>query len=170
MMKQKTAAYWIEKLNLIEHPEGGYFREIYRSAETIPGEHLPERFTGPRAFSTSIYYLLEGDDFSSFHRLKADEIWNFYAGGSLTIYIINTQGVLSRMFLGSNYDNGEVFQAVVPAGSWFAAQPNHIRSFTLVGCIVAPGFDFADFELGGRGDLIKKFPQHKTIIEKYTRR
>jgi predicted cupin superfamily sugar epimerase len=169
-MKQKTAAYWIEKLNLIEHPEGGYFREIYRSEETIPGEHLPERFTGPRAFSTSIYYLLEGNDFSSFHRLRSDEIWHFYTGGSLTIYIINSQGVLSQIFLGPNFDIGEVFQAVVPAGCWFAAQPNHIRSFTLVGCTVAPGFDFADFELGGRGELIKKFPQHKTIIEKFTRR
>lgn len=169
-MNPQTAAYWIDKLKLTKHPEGGYFREIYRSSGQIPGDSLPEQFGGPRSFSTSIYYLLEGDDFSSFHRLKADEIWNFYAGGSLTIYIINSQGVLSQIFLGSNYDNGEVFQAVVPAGSWFAAQPNHIHSFTLVGCIVAPGFDFADFELGSRGKLIKKFPQHKTIIEKYTRR
>jgi len=168
-MKPKTAAYWIEKLNLIEHPEGGYFREIYRSAEAIQGEHLPKRFTGPRAFSTSIYYLLEGDDFSSFHRLKADEVWHFYSGCPLTIYSINLQGILSQIILGSDLAQGEVFQAVVPAGSWFAATPNESHSYTLAGCAVSPGFEMDDFELGKRGALVKKFPQHKQLIERFTR-
>lgn len=168
-MRQKTAAYWIEKLNLIEHLEGGYFREIYRSAETTPGEHLPQRFKGPRAFSTSIYYLLEGNDFSSFHRLKADEIWHFYSGCPLTIFSINSQGILSQIFLGNDLSAGEVFQAVVPARSWFAAAPNDPDSYTLVGCTVSPGFEMEDFELGKRGTLAKQFPQHKKLIERFTR-
>lgn len=168
-MKPKTAAYWIEKLSLMEHPEGGYFREIYRSAESNPGEYLPERFKGPRAFSTSIYYLLEGSDFSSFHRLKADEVWHFYSGCPLTIYSINPQGILSQIILGNDLAGGEVFQAVVPAGSWFAAASNDSHSYTLVGCTVSPGFDMDDFELGDRGELVKQFPQHRRIIEQLTR-
>lgn len=163
------AAYWIDKLKLIKHPEGGYFREIYRSSEQIPGNSLPERFSGPRSFCTSIYYLLEGNDFSGFHRLSSDEIWHFYTGSSLAIHSINPQGILSQILLGNDFENGEVFQAVIPAGCWFAAKPNDPESFILIGCTVAPGFDFNDFELGSRGELIKKFPQYKQLIERFTR-
>lgn len=166
---KKGAAYWIKKLNLVRHPEGGYFGEIYRSSEIIQAAHLPERFEGSRALSTSIYFLINKDDFSSFHRLRADEIWHFYNGSSLTIYTINPRGILSQIFLGSDFESGEVFQAVVPAGSWFAARVNDPRGFSLVGCTLAPGFDYADFELGVRADLLKLFPQHQTIIRQLTR-
>jgi predicted cupin superfamily sugar epimerase len=167
---KKTAAYWIEKLNLVEHAEGGYYREIYRSSETIAADHLPDRYDGSRSFSTSIYYLLKGSDFSAFHRLRSDEIWHFYTGSSLTIYLINQQGVLSQILLGTNFDNGEVFQAVISAGCWFAVRINNPESFSLAGCTIAPGFDFNDFEIGDRGGLIKLFPQHRMIIEQLTRR
>lgn len=166
---KKDASYWIKKLNLARHPEGGYYREIYRSSETLETTQLPARFEGPRALSTAIYFLIEKEDFSGFHRLRADEIWHFYQGSSLTIYSINPQGILSQIVLGSDFEGGEVFQAVVPGGSWFGARVNDPRGFSLVGCTMAPGFDYADFELGKRADLLKQFPQHQTIIRQLTR-
>ena len=166
---KKNAAYWIDKFKMIRHEEGGYFVEIYRSPEEISGEHLPERFGGQRAFSTWIYFLIHGDDFSAFHQLKADEIWHFYAGSALTIYSINPQGILSQIVLGEDFENGEVFQAVVPAGCWFGARINKPDSHALVGCTMAPGFDFADFKMGDGEVLKKHFPQHATIIDQLTR-
>ncbi len=165
----RNAAYWIEKFKLIEHREGGCYREIYRSGEQIPAGSLPPRYKGPRVFSTAIYYLLKGEDFSAFHRLHSDEIWHFYTGSSLTIYSINPHGVLSQVLLGNDFESGEVFQAVIPLGSWFAAQPIEVHSFSLVGCTVSPGFDIGDFEMGERGELIKLFPQHREIITRFTR-
>ncbi len=165
----KTATYWIEHLTLTRHPEGGYFREIYRSPEVIPKSCLPNRFGGERSFCTSIYFLLEGADFSAFHRLNGDELWHFYTGAPLTIYCIHSDGVLSQIFLGEDFESGELFQAVVPAGAWFAARVSREDAFALVGCTVAPGFDFSDFELGKRGELIDQFPQHRELIEQLTR-
>ncbi len=124
-----TAAGWIETLQLKPHPEGGYYRESYRSAETIARAHLPSRFSGDRAFSTAIYFLLQGNDFSALHRIKQDEVWHFYDGGSLTIAVIDPSGNFSSIRLGRNTQAGEVLQAVVSAGSLFARQaqrPGHV--------------------------------------------
>lgn len=164
-----TADYLIEKLKLEPHPEGGYFREVYRADELIKLEHLPDRYKVDHTFSTSIYYLLKGDQVSTFHRLKSDELWNFYTGSSLTLYVISDVGEYSKIKLGSNLENGEVFQTVIPSGSLFGATVNDKSSFSLVGCVVAPGFEFSDFELGKREELLKQFPQHREIIEKLTR-
>lgn len=168
MQTGHSANYWIDKLNLTKHPEGGYFKEIYRSAESVDGDALPQRFGGARSFGTSIYFLLNSNEFSALHRIASDEIWHFYAGSPLTIYAINPNGVLSHIFLGNDFDSGEMFQAVVPAGSWFGANVQTPASFALVGCTVAPGFDFADFEMGNRKNLLTRFPQHKNIIEMLT--
>jgi len=165
----QNAAYWIQKLQLSEHPEGGYFKETYRSDEFIDGGHLPERFTGARSLSTAIYFLLEGTQFSAFHRIKSDELWHFYTGSSLTLYVIDPKGSLSQIKLGSDFENGEVFQAVVKAGCWFGAVVNDPTSYSLVGCTVAPGFDFRDFELGERQKLLAWYPEHKVAIEKLTK-
>jgi hypothetical protein len=151
------------------HPEGGWFRETYRSDELVLGEHLPNRYGNGRSFSTAIYFLLEGEQFSGFHRIKSDELWHFYAGGPLNVYVINPQGELYIIKLGNNPDNGEVFQAVVPAGCWFASQPALPQSFCFVGCTVAPGFDFADFELAKAKQLAELYPQHQSIINKLCR-
>ena len=164
-----NADYWIKKLSLIRHEEGGYYREVYRASEQIQQTCLPNRFSGSRPFGTSIYFLLDNDQISTMHRLQADEIWHFYAGSSLTIYIINPQGICSHIFLGNDFENGEAYQAVVTAGSWFGAKLNKTDAYALVGCTMAPGFDYNDFELGNRGELIKKFPQHREIIEMLTR-
>jgi hypothetical protein len=165
----KTAQYWINKINLIAHPEGGYYCETYRSQLSIAKEALPPEFTGSRLVSTAIYFLLEGENFSAFHRLRSDEIWHFYAGGTIAVHVIDPDGSYSKIQLGSDPQAGEVFQAVVKAGSWFASKVRDPKSFALAGCTVAPGFDFADFELGKRSELVKLYPQHRKLIEQFTR-
>jgi predicted cupin superfamily sugar epimerase len=164
---EQNATYWIEKLGLQKHPEGGYYKEIYRSDEVIPHSALPKRFSGNRCFSTSIYFLLGNNDFSAFHRIKSEEIWHFYKGNSLTLYIITEEGQLIKIVLGDGIENGEAFQVVIPRNSWFAAVLNHKNSFTLVGCTVAPGFDFQDFELGDHKALKENFPQHSDLLDLY---
>ncbi len=164
-----NADYLIKSLNLIKHPEGGYFSEVYRSDEAIQKDHLPERYNDKRCFSTSIYFLLESDDYSSFHKVNSDEIWHFYSGTPLTLYVINDNGDLKKIVLGSNPENEESFFALIKNGQWFAAKTNQPDSFSLVGCTVAPGFDFDDFKLGDRLDLTKQFPQHKELISSFTR-
>lgn len=164
----KPASYWVEKYDMLPHPEGGYFAETYRSAEVIPQSVLPARFGGDRSFSTGIYFLLENHHFSTLHRIQADEMWHFYAGGPLDVYVIYPDGRLEIIQLGDNPDVGEVFQAVVPAGTWFGSKPKADSAYSLVGCTVAPGFDFADFELGERAQLLALFPQHQEVIHLLT--
>ena len=163
----KTAADWIKTLALIEHPEGGYFREIYRAGESIPAEALPARYGGPRAFSTSIYFLLRAGQVSHIHRLRSDEIWHFYEGGPLLFHAFD-ESSYRRLRLGRDPGAGEVLQAVLPRGVLFGAEPLRAGSFALCGCTVAPGFDFADFEFGRREDLLARFPRHKALISRLT--
>lgn len=163
----KTAAYWVEKYHMQPHPEGGYFAETYRATEQVPHAALPARFGGSRSFSTAIYFLLEGHHFSALHRIQADELWHFYAGDPLEVFVIHPESSeLEIIRLGPDPEAGEVFQAVVPAGAWFGSRPVAGAAYSLVGCTVAPGFDFADFELAERETLLAAFPQHeKTITE-----
>jgi uncharacterized protein len=163
----KDAAYWIRKLELEPHPEGGYYRQTYRADLVLEG--LPRRFSGPRAASTAIYFLLEGNDFSAFHRLQSDELWHFYVGAALTVHIIDADGHYWEIRLGGDPEAVAVFQAVVKAGCWFASQIEDGKSFALVGCTVAPGFDFEDFELAERDKLVKLYPQHCDVITQLTR-
>lgn len=164
----KTAAFWIGKLGLVKHPEGGYFVRTYQSGELIDGSHLPIRYGGHRTFSTAIYYLLPGNQVSRFHRIRSDEIWHFYTGSPLILYIISKQGEVLEVKLGRNPDRGESFQAIVEAGQWFGASVADRQSYSLVGCTVAPGFEYQDFELGERDGLIRDYPQHRGLIERLT--
>jgi len=166
---QKTAAYWIKKLQLDPHPEGGYYRQSYSAKVVLEKKALPPQFSGSRPASTAIYFLLQGKDFSAFHRIASDELWHFYLGGSLAIHVIEPEGNYFRIQLGNNSEAGEVFQAVVKAGCWFASELDDRNSFALVGCTVAPGFDFEDFELAERDQLQKSYPQHSKRIESLTR-
>jgi hypothetical protein len=165
----KTAQYWIDRLNLIPHPEGGYYRETYRSELSLAREALPPQFTGPRLVSTAIYFLLQGNNFSAFHRLRSDELWHFYSGSPITVHVIEPEGSHSELHLGCDPDAGEMLQAVVKAGRWFASQVRDPNTFALAGCTVSPGFDFADFELGKRSDLVELYPQHRALIERLSR-
>lgn len=159
----------IEKLKLVPHPEGGYYARTYQSEGNISQECLSGGFNGNRPFSTAIYFLLEKGKFSAFHRIKSDECWHFYTGETLLIHIINPAGELVTVKLGNKIEKGEIFQYVVPAGYWFASEPAFHTSFSFVGCTVAPGFDFEDFELAHAADLVKQYPQHKLLIERLCR-
>jgi len=166
LVQQHTAGFWIETLGLVRHPEGGWFGETYRSSESIPAHGLPERFSGPRSFGTAIYFLLERGQFSALHRIKSDEIWHFYGGAPLTVHLITPDGERLGLPLGSNAEQGERFQAVVPAGCWFGAETT--GEYSLVGCTVAPGFDFCDFEMADREELSALFPLQADLISRLT--
>ena len=161
----ESARYWIDHLELSPHPEGGYYRATYKAALTIAPSALPSRFGGDRAASTAIYFLLEGRDFSAFHRLAADEVWHFYAGSSLVVYVIDGEGNASELHLGSEAG----FQGVVKAGCWFASRLKEPVGFALVGCTVAPGFEYEDFEMATRSELIGVYPAHRKLIAELTR-
>lgn len=160
------ARKYIKKLRLKKHPEGGYYREVYRSGEKILPAHLPKRYKTSRNFSTSIYFLLEGKQFSTFHLLQSDELWHFYDGSDLMIYIINPEGELITRKLG-NSDDTE-FQIVIKKHCWFAVEVCNKKSFSLFGCTVSPGFEFEDFKLGKRELLLKKFPDYGELIKRLT--
>lgn len=158
----------VSKLDLLPHPEGGFYKESYRSSELIKQSYLPNRFSGDRNFSTAIYFLLTSGNFSAFHRIQQDEVWHFYEGVPLNVHVITPEGKYTKHKVG-HIHQGLQPQLVVPKGCWFASNIDQEESYTLVGCTVAPGFDFADFELASRQDLIYLFPEHKTIINKLTR-
>lgn len=157
--------YLIEKLNLKAHPEGGFFKETYRCEESVKKENLHPRFTGDRAHSTSIYFLLTSENYSALHKIQSDEMWHHYEGGTLEIYSINDAGKLTVHQLGKNFENNEQPQIVIKAGEWFGSKVKDKDSYALVGCTVSPGFDFEDFVMGDKEELLKLFPQHKEVIE-----
>ena len=157
----KDAVKLIKRLRLKKHPEGGYFKQTY-TADTIVNV---AGYDKPRYISTAIYYMLVGDQFSALHRIKSDELWHHYTGGSLTLYAIDN-GILSKIKMGKSM--GEAPQVAIKANTWFAASLNDKKSYCLLGCTVSPGFDYRDWELGKRNVLIKMYSQHSTIIERYT--
>ena len=163
------ARYWIEKLKLEPHPEGGYFRVTYVAELAFSKKSLPAQYTGSRPASTAIYFLLDAKSFSAFHRIQSDELWHFYAGDPLVVHVIGPSGDLSEILLGNDVEAGQVFQSSVKAGRWFASELKLGGLFALVGCTVSPGFDFDDFELGKQEKLQQLYPQHKKLIEKLTR-
>jgi predicted cupin superfamily sugar epimerase len=149
----------VRTLDLHPHPEGGFFRELYRAEEIV---QTPR---GPRPASTAIYFLLTEDSFSALHRIASDEAWHFYAGDAVEIVTLDeTNGARRDLRLGAD----EPF-ALVPARTWFGARVAAGGTYALVGCTGAPGFDFADFELGGRAELTARFPAEAAIVAELTR-
>lgn len=159
----------INRFDLQKHPEGGYFKETYRSKGEIPDSVLGDDFEGSRNYCTGIYFLLTSDTFSAFHRIQQDEMWHFYQGSPITIHIIHPDGNYTKHVLGLNFKDGEAPQFTVLKKCWFAAEVNVPNSYTFVGCTVSPGFDFKDFELANRNSLIQQFPRHKELIVRLTR-
>lgn len=159
----------IQKLDLQPHPEGGYYKETYRSKELIAKDCLPNIFDKDKHYCTCIYYLLESNDFSAFHKVNQDEIWHFYQGEGIELTMISETGELTFVQIGNDISNGQVPQFVVPKHYWFAAKVLKPNSFALAGCTVSPGFDFKDFTLATQKNLVEKFPQHRAIIETLTR-
>jgi len=159
----RDAATWIDRLGLAPHPEGGYFREVYRSGFRLDGSDRS------RSVATSIYYLLESGEVSHLHRIRSDEVWNFHTGCGLAIHVFGSGERYVVLPLGTDIEAGELPQRVVPAGCWFGATTAGPGEFSLVGCTVAPGFEFRDFELADRASLVQKFPTQRAIIESLTR-
>lgn len=154
----------IEALDLAPHPEGGYYRETFRAELVIGG--LPHG--GPRAASTAIYYLLPAGSFSALHRVRSDEVWHHYDGDPVDLHLLEVDGDYRVVRLGRGWDLGERPQRVVPGGVWQAATTTGGR-FALCGCTVAPGFDFTDFELASRAELLERFPSQRAAITSLTR-
>ena len=156
----------IDRFSLAAHPEGGWFVQTYRSEGTLPASALPG-FGGPRHYSTAIYFLLENGRYSRLHRIRSDEIWHFYLGGPLRLAMIGSDGKDREIILGQDIGAGQYLQYVVPAGVWFGATPCKGTDFSFVGCTVAPGFDFADFEIGDRKKLVLAWPEAASCIDEF---
>ncbi|ALC87554.1 cupin [Bacillus sp. FJAT-22090] len=150
------AEYYIKQLGLEPHPEGGYFKSTFASEESVSSRKL----------YTSIYFLLGADDVSHFHRLKSDELWYFHGGSSLLVHVIDEDGNYVEHKVGLDIENGETPQVLVPKNSIFGSSVMENGSFSLVGCMVAPGFEYEDFELFTQSELLDKYPQHEQIIRK----
>jgi uncharacterized protein len=150
-----TADQFIEKLGLQVHVEGGFYTETYRSP----------LLAGERALSTTIYFLLKEEQLSRFHQLTADEIWFFHYGAALRVHCIDDAGNLSVHHLGLNLEAGELPQLLIPAGTIFGSEMSDKNSFCLVSCMVSPGFEFDDFKLFTKEELLARFPQHEDIIQ-----
>jgi len=163
----RTRDQLIEQFDLQPHPEGGYFRETYRSREQV----TRSADSAGRSASTAIYYLLCDGAYSAWHRIRSDEVWHFYAGTGLDVHVLHGDGRLQTHHLGNALAQREVvFQAVVPAGCWFAAECADPGSYALAGCTVAPGFEFAEFELADGARLLADYPVHASLIRRLSRR
>lgn len=156
----------IERFGLAPHPEGGHYVETYRCVERIRrGVAGMER-----AASTAIYYLLSDGAYSAWHRIASDEIWHFYAGHPLDVHVLTPKGEQLTHRLGNALlAPGSSFQAVVPAGCWFAAELADPSSYAFVGCTVAPGFEFSEFELASMDTLLTDYPRHASLIRRLSR-
>lgn len=166
---ENRAQDYITKLQLVSHPEGGFYKEVYRTDEIINSSCLPPRYSGNRCFGTLIYYLLQNNQKSKFHILKSDEIWHHLEGCGVEIHTIDpVSGNYELILLGKELDENQRPQQIVRRGLWFAAKLTDESSFALTGCTVVPGFEFDDFELADRDDMINKFPEYIEIIKKFT--
>jgi predicted cupin superfamily sugar epimerase len=161
----EQVAQLVADLELLPHPEGGFYKETYRSK----GSYSPIGFPGLRNYSTSIYFLLTSESFSSLHRIKQDEVWHFYQGSPLFVHVIDPDGNYAKHAVGLDLKAGQTPQLVVEAGCWFGATVKDEDAYSLVGCTVAPGFDFDDFELAKRTELSQQYPEHQNIIRELTR-
>ncbi|MEH7235145.1 cupin domain-containing protein [Bacillus sp. JJ1562] len=160
-MNEKDAQFYISNLGLESHPEGGFYKQTFASDEMIDTEQDKQR-----KLYTSIYFLLRSEDISHLHRLQSDELWYYHGGSPLTVHIIDESGEYKEMQLGLNLDKGEVPQVLVPKNSIFGSSVKKENTFSLVGCMVSPGFEFEDFELFTQDELLKEFPQHEEVIRK----
>lgn len=153
---------WITHLDMAAHPEGGYYKQSFVSTGKVEmATHSAER-----NLYTSIYFLLRSQDISHFHRLKSDELWYFHAGHGLTVHILDAKGNYRAEKLGLDIEAGERPQVLVEKGSVFGSSVEAENAFSLVGCMVSPGFDFEDFELLLQDELLERYPDQEHIIRK----
>ena len=150
----------IEQLELEPHPEGGFYRETYRSASQFNSSN--------RDLATAIYFVLTHENVSNFHRIASDELWFFHFGSPVTIHLLDKENGHRQIALGNDFSAGQVPQFCVEAGTIFGSSVDIPNGYALVSCVVAPGFDFADFELFERQALLNDYPEHQSIIDRLT--
>ena len=157
--------YWLDHLHMEAHPEGGFYKEVYRNPNTIQ----IMQGGGTRNLATSIYFLLGEGDKSYFHQLTSDELWYYHGGGTLDVHIFEHGGYRLEK-LGNNPDDGESLQVLLPRQSIFAAELSSLspEDYALIGCMVNPGFDFKDFRLVQRKELLKEYADHEELVERFT--
>ena len=152
-----------KKYNLLPHPEGGFYSQTFKSDLSVTAPF------GPRSASTAIYFLITPGSVSRLHRLQADEVWHFYLGDPMTIIELKPDGSTCSTILGSDIINtNQVCQHVVRAGTWFGSYPNEGSHYSFVGCTVAPGFEFEDFEMGSRKKLVGEYGEVEEEIVRLT--
>ncbi|OTN89463.1 hypothetical protein A5819_001955 [Enterococcus sp. 7E2_DIV0204] len=156
---KKDQTYWISQLKLDPHPEGGYFKQVLHSEDS-----LQVSADKTRPYYTSIYFLLTQENPSHFHRLLSDEVWYYHSGSALSVHLLHPDGQYEIIRLGTDLENGEVLQAVVPKNVIFGSSVEEHSEFALVSCMVSPGFDYQDFELFTKKQLLPLYPAHKKII------
>ena len=149
--------------------EGGYYAESYRSTERLARECLPKRYSGERSFGTAIYFLLTPETFSAMHRLVSDEVYHFYLGDPVELLCLREDGSGEIFTIGTDLDHGMRPQIAVPRGTWQGSRLRPGGKFALLGTTVAPGFEFADFELANRADLLRRYPSFVEMIHTLTR-
>lgn len=159
----------IDSLGLRPHPEGGYYRETYRADETLQSHSLPQRYGGPRSFCTAIYYLLTSEDCSSMHRVKSDELFHFYLGDPVEMLLLFPDGTGKSVILGPDVLKGMHLQCAVPREVWQGCRLAGKGQFALMATTVSPGFEFDDFELGNRDELVRLYPRFEEKIRALTR-
>ncbi len=165
----QTSEYFIQRLNMTAHPEGGHYKEVYRNAETITDKELSFNFEDTRPLATSIYFLLRSGEVSHFHKLVQDELWYYHGGSPLTVSVIHPNGTYQEHHIGPDLDAGQSLQAIIPGGSIFGSWVHEPDTYSLVGCVVTPGFDFRDFQLYKTSELLALYPAHEEIIRKLTK-
>ena len=165
-----TAQHIIELLGLQPHPtEGGYYRETYRSEETIPSDALPKRYSQSKSFGTAIYYLLIPHTCSLIHRLPTDELFHFYLGNPVIMLMLRPDLTSEVLTLGHDLDHGHQTQVVVPRDTWQGSLLSEGGTFSLLGTTMAPGFDFSDYEYGNRDALTGYYPERTELIQRLTK-
>ncbi len=163
----RKALNLIERYQLERHPEGGWYKEVFRSSFLLSDDSILGIYGGERSALTSIYYLLTNQNFSAFHKIKSPEIWYFHEGMTLTIHIIHEDGEHERVQLSNK--EGCFHQYTVPENCWFAAEIKEGYGYSFVSCAVAPGFDFADFKLAKYQELLDLYPQGQDVIKSLCR-
>lgn len=157
----------VEQLNMEEHPEGGYYAPAFRSEQLLDTTTFEnKRWKGPRSLYSSIYYLLKKGQYSCWHRIASDEMWHFYEGDPIILHVLTQDGTYYSKVLG-NSSTEICYQWVVKGGDWFAAISDGVKGYSLAGCSLAPGFDFADFEIGKEEELLEHYRNQETIIHKF---
>ena len=158
----------MEQLELLPHPEGGFYKLVYKAADTVLAPDRFETNDRIRSATTAIYYLLESGDFSAFHRIKSDEIWSFVEGAPVLIHILHSETQRYSMMKLGELKAGASPIIIVPFGAWFAAEVDGDDTYSLVNCFVSPGFEYSDFELAKREELSGIFSEYKEIIARLT--